>query len=102
MDKRTDALNLISKLRDEINNEETRLGFIDQISDLISTNFDNIESLNTANQELVHNNEQLRKANMKLFLQIGSEPQPTPEPKPQEPPTRVPFADLFNEKGELK
>ena len=102
MDKRTDALNLISKLRDEINNEETRNGVIDQISELISSNFDVVDSLNTANQELVHNNEQLRKANMKLFLQIGSEPQAAPEPKPQEPPARVPFKDLFNEKGELK
>lgn len=102
MDKRTDVLNLISKLRDDIDNTETRSALIDQISDSISEAYDSVDTLNTANQELIHNNEQLRKANMKLFLQIGSEPQPAPEPKPQEPPARVPFSDLFNEKGELK
>ena len=102
MDTRTDALNLISKLREDIDNTETRSDILDQLSDTLSAAYDSVDSLNTANQELVHNNEQLRKANMKLFLQIGSEPQVTPEPKPQEPPARVPFADLFNEKGELK
>lgn len=102
MENRNDVLNLISKLREDIDNADTRGELLDQISDSISAAYDSVDSLNTANQELIHNNEQLRKANMKLFLQIGSEPQPAPEPKPQEPPTRVPFADLFNEKGELK
>lgn len=102
MDTRNDVLTLISKLRDDFDNTETRAGLLDQISDSVSAAFDSVDSLNTANQELIHNNEQLRKANMKLFLQIGSEPQPAPEPKPQEPPARVPFKDLFNEKGELK
>lgn len=102
MENRNDVLNLISKLREDIDNADIRGELLDQISDSISAAYDSVDSLNTANQELIHNNEQLRKANMKLFLQIGSEPQPAPEPKPQEPPTRVPFADLFNEKGELK
>lgn len=59
--------------------------------------------------ELTTANEQLRSANMQLFLQVGKVPKDTeappgpkqttePEPEPQTPS----FDDLFNEKGELK
>lgn len=55
-------------------------------------------------QRLTSDNEALRSANMQLFLKVGNtnptpNPTPTPEPKEEEP---LPFADLFDEKGELK
>lgn len=102
MDKRNDVLSLISKLREDTVDADTKATILDDLSDKVSAAYDNLDSLNTANGELIRNNEKLRNANMELFLQIGSEPQKpapieTPEPEP-----RVPFADLFNEKGELK
>lgn len=55
-------------------------------------------------QRLTSDNEALRNANMQLFLKVGNtnpaKPTPTtPEVKEEEP---LPFADLFDEKGELK
>ena len=56
--------------------------------------------------KLTSDNEALRAANMKLFLQVGSVPKNDPE-KPagnegnQDEDKPLPFTDLFNEKGEL-
>jgi hypothetical protein len=53
-------------------------------------------------------NETLRQANMKLFLQVGAPPTVNNEPKtenqtsPENQPLEDPFQKLFNEQGGLK
>lgn len=45
-------------------------------------------------------NEELRKANMSLFLKVGQAPEDKPEDKPA--PDVDPYANLFDENGNLK
>lgn len=66
----------------------------------VSKDYDELATLKTSNQELIANNEALRSANMKLFLQVGAkstEEDPT-DPQPNEALT---YDSLFNEKGEI-
>lgn len=99
---RQELMNLVSSLRASIENPEARDGIIDQISDGINGICDSNDNLTTSNTEYIRNNEQLRAANMKLFMQIGSEPI-KPNPKPEDKPAeKLTFEALFNEKGELK
>lgn len=53
--------------------------------------------------KLTQDNEALRAANMKLFLQVGSVPKTEPEKQEgnEDEDKPLPFTDLFNEKGEL-
>lgn len=66
------------------------------------------ESLKTKNKEYETDNELLRQANMKMFLQLGSDKteQETKEDttgiKTPEESNKRSFEDLFNEKGGLK
>ena len=55
-------------------------------------------------QRLTSDNEALRSANMQLFLKVGNTNPTTPPTTPpeQEEENTLSFADLFNEKGELK
>lgn len=66
----------------------------------------NGETASSNAAKLTQDNEALRAANMKLFLQVGSVPKNDPENnnnnegnEDEEKP--LPFTDLFNEKGEL-
>ena len=63
------------------------------------------ESENFANrvQELTQNNEELRKVNTDLFLEVGKLPTPAanPQPKIESDLPEITFDKLFNEKGEL-
>lgn len=99
---RTDALNLVNQLRTEIDNAETRDGLLTQITDAFGSAYDDLNKVTTERDELVTNNEQLRSANMKLFMEIGKEPEKTPQPEEEEKTTKLEFKNLFNEKGELK
>lgn len=99
---RAEIMSLITNLRSDIDNAETREGIITQISEAINSVCDTNDTLSNSNAEYIRANEQLRSANMKLFTQIGAEPVKT-ETKPQEEEVKKPsFDDLFNEKGELK
>lgn len=64
-----------------------------------SSIFDRNSELEASNNKLTEDNESLRSANMKLFLQIGDHHTPTPEPEEQK--SKREFKDLFNEKGML-
>ena len=61
--------------------------------------FDRNSELEASNKQYSDDNEKLRSANMKLFLQIGDHE--TPEYEPKEEPKKLEFKDLFNEKGML-
>lgn len=58
----------------------------------------------TTAAQMRENNEKLRAANTKLFLRMGEAAPEKKEPEKKEPEQNevIPFASLFNEKGELK
>ena len=71
------------------------------LSDDVSTVFDERETLSQQNQNYAQDNESLRSANMKLFLQVGEQRQQEP-PAPEPPkPQRMSFDALFDEKGNI-
>lgn len=99
---RTDALNLVNQLRNEIDNAETRDDLLTKITDAFGSAYDDLDKVTIAKDELIKNNESLRAANMELFIKVGTKPEETPQPEEEEKPTKLDFKDLFNEKGELK
>lgn len=73
-----------------------------ELTEEVSAVFDSNESLTQQNQQYVQDNESLRSANMRLFLQVGEQRQPEP-PAPEPPkPTKLSFNDLFDERGNIK
>lgn len=101
MDKK-EFLNKIQEIG-TCEDEATRRTILTEISDDVSSIFDRVDTLTVEKEQYIEANERLREANMKLFLQVGedrqpSEPAPTQEPEPQ----KRKFEDLFNEKGDLK
>lgn len=95
-------MNMIANLRSSIDDADARGTLIDDISNAINAICDNSDNLVAANNEYIRNNEQLRAANMKLFLQIGSTPETQQDKHDEQEPKKLDFADLFNDKGELK
>ena len=62
--------------------------------------YDDYANAETARAAAVADNENLREANMKLFLRVGDHKEP--ETPAKETPPKLKYQDLFNEKGELK
>lgn len=75
-----------------------------QLNDEMTEDFDRLNELETVNQTLTAQNENLQAVNMRLFLRVGE--QKSSEPNPALPgnnePVKKKFEDLFNEKGGLK
>lgn len=69
----------------------------------VSSVFDDNITLNERNTSLTADNETLRSANMKLFLQVGSDDTDAPNgSEVDKPKEKRKFENLFNEKGEIK
>lgn len=102
--ERDNVMALFTQLRNSLDDAEGRDDIINRISDEVSTLFDANATLSNSNSEYITQNEQLRAANMKLFLQVGAQTIEAAAPQPKEKEERQPlkFEDLFNEKGELK
>lgn len=66
----------------------------------LEPDFDGFEKATQQITTLEQANENLRQANMNLFLQVGKKPEKEPEPTPQ--PAKREFKDLFDDKGGLK
>lgn len=79
--------------------ETERRTLLASLSEDGSAIYDYYDTAETARASAVADNEKLREANMKLFLQVGDHKEPEP-PTPQTP--KLDYKDLFNEKGELK
>jgi regulator of replication initiation timing len=98
-----DAITQIGTCEDETQRRE----MLAQLSESAQKDYDTLSTLTASNEQLTKDNETLRDANMKLFLRVGS-PKSEEERKKDEtgidnpPPTKREFADLFNEKGEIK
>lgn len=100
--------------KSEFNERLQAIGALEDVSDIreqliqltedAASDYDNLETLQTANASLTADNEKLRDANMKLFLRLGAEDNKSNQPKPAEPKpaASLDFKDLINEKGELK
>ena len=100
MDKTT----LISKITEigTCEDETQRRELLTQLQEEAGTDYDRLAQLETDNATLTQNNEDLRSANMKLFLRVGDSRKHTDDiDEPEEKPKRK-FEDLFNEKGQLK
>ena len=75
-----------------------------ELSDKVTPIFDDKENLESENAKYKEDNEKLREANMKLFLQVGSK---TPdeakkETSGEDEKTPRKFEDLFDDTGNLK
>ena len=81
--------------------ETQRLELLTQLQEGLDTDYDRLSDLETQNNQLSSDNEELRAANMKLFLRIGEQRAPAKEPFEEEKPKRE-FKNLFNEKGTIK
>lgn len=72
-----------------------------EMRDDVTAVFDSNEELTTQNQQFATDNESLRSANMRLFLQVGEQrkqDEPTPEPPK---PEKMSFDSLFDDKGNI-
>ena len=105
MDK--DALINLIKDIGTLEDDVERRTKLSNLSDEVSTLFDTKSTLETEKTKYEEDNEKLRKANMELFLKVGSTKTPeevqrdttgvdSQEKKPRK------FEDLFDDKGNLK
>lgn len=97
MDKAT----LINKIREigQCEDSANRLELLTQLQEAASADYDRIETLEAQNTSLTSDNEDLRAANMKLFLRIGDHQTPPDDDKGKE---KREFKNLFDEKGRIK
>lgn len=102
-EKFLEQITLIGTEEDDIKRRELLAEMQEDISEIFDSNI----KLEKENEELTNDNENLRSANMKLFLKVG-EQKPDSEVIQsktgikQEPVTKRKFEDLFNEKGGIK
>lgn len=87
--------------------ETERRTMLASLNDEAALLFDNNATLTSQNEALTADNESIRAANMKLFLQVGSnktdaQRQQDTTGHHDEPEQRIKYEDLFNEEGGLK
>lgn len=90
-------VNEIGTCEDEAERREKLTSLREEMCEKLDT----LESLEEEKKKLSDDNEELRKANMKLFLRVGADDHNEPEPEPT-PKDKLNFEDLFNDKGGLK
>ena len=88
-------------------NDVERRELISALREEVEKDYDNIETLTTANKTLSDDNETLRSANMKLFLRVGESKDEGERIKDNtgiddKPKEKRKFEDLFDEKGGIK
>lgn len=83
-----------------------RRTLITEITDEVNNLYDNNDSLTNLNNKYIDENEKLKNANMKLFLQVSGnndnkiDDNKNENDEGEKQPRK--FEDLFNEKGRLK
>ena len=68
----------------------------------IEKDYDSHSTIVAENEQLKTDNENLRNANMKLFLQVGSKDKEKPDVPGNEPTQDLKYDALFDDKGGLK
>ena len=96
-DEYTERLQAIGTEEDEAQRRE----LIAQLIEDGGKDYDDHASAIAARDQAQQENEQLRAANMKLFLRVGEKKEPDINPNP-EPTRKREFKDLFDNKGGLK
>lgn len=84
-----------------------RLELLSALNEEVSKDYDKLTELETSNEALTTDNENLRSANMKLFLRIGESKSDEEVRKDstgikEDKETKREFKDLFDEKGGIK
>lgn len=97
------AINTIGTAEDDAD----RRSALADLSNNISGMFDDVKKAKETNDQLIAENEKLRSANMKLFLQVGEQKSSEDVKKnntglDQSKETKKSFESLFDEKGGLK
>lgn len=98
---REEHIEKIKAIKEKIHDTDdgTITNILAELADDYTSLLTEIDNTNLQNEKLKNDNENLRDTNMRLFLRVGAENNITSsEPEP----TKREFADLFNEKGELK
>lgn len=93
----TERLQAIGTETDEAQRRE----LIAQLIEDGEKDYDDHAAAVAARDQALTENEQLRAANMKLFLRVGEKKEPEVNPNPN-PPEKRSFSNLFNEKGGIK
>ncbi len=92
-----DQITAIGQLEDPA---QIRAGLA-ELTDAVSAVFDSNDNLTQQNQQFAQDNETLRAANLRLFLQVGEPKEPdTPAPEPTKQ-DKLSFANLFDERGNI-
>lgn len=75
-----------------------------ELNNEVGADYESFTTANTTAETLRNENEELRKANLKLFLMVGNDDDGGRDnPSKQEPEKeKLTFNDLFDEKGRLK
>ena len=91
---------ILDNLSDQAAASESLTKLYDAFSEVSANN----EQLNSTNTQLETDNENLRKANLRLFSRLGEQnvSDKEKEEDKEEETKPMKFEDLFNEKGELK
>lgn len=79
-----------------------RREMLTQLQEDCTADYDRFATLENTNNQLSSDNENLRSANMKLFLRIGSNKPEDKKDGEDTTPEKLKYEDLFDEKGELK
>ncbi len=85
--------------------EAQRRELLTQLQEEAEKDYDEHETLRTANADLTKANEDLRSANMKLFLRMGEHKTPEEIARSKgadTPEEKLEFKNLFDEKGNIK
>lgn len=78
-----------------------RLELLAKFQEDLEPDYERLTDLETQNSQLSSDNEDLRSANMKLFLRIGAQKGQDKDEFEDDKPKRE-FKNLFNEKGSIK
>lgn len=85
--------------------DATRRELLTSLQEDLCKDYDEHTSIREANAQLTSDNENLRNANMKLFLRVGEQKSADEIAKEKgfdEPEKKLEFKDLFDEKGNIK
>ena len=83
-------------------NDTERLTLLSDLQEGLTTDYDSLEAITNERDSLKNDNEDLRKANMKLFLKVGQKDASDDLPQKEEPKDKRKFEDLFDKKGGIK
>ena len=80
----------------------TRRSLLTALSEEATRVFDTNDTLTADNEKYKKENEDVRQANMQLFLQVSGKSKPEEKQKQDSEEKKLSYENLFDEKGEIK